>query len=42
MTDSIKAETERRASNDAASKGLASEDDAAMLAQLGYKQELRR
>ncbi|KAL1587702.1 hypothetical protein WHR41_03506 [Cladosporium halotolerans] len=42
MTDSIKAETERRASHDAATKGLASEDDAAMLAQLGYKQELRR
>lgn len=32
----------RRASHDAVDKGLASEDDAAVLAALGYKQELRR
>ncbi|KAK3078358.1 GABA-specific high-affinity permease, partial [Coniosporium uncinatum] len=33
--------TERKVSNEAA-EGLASEEDAAVLAKLGYKQELRR
>jgi len=32
----------RRASQDAVDQGLTSEDDAAVLAKLGYKQELRR
>jgi hypothetical protein len=32
----------RRASHDAVDQGLTSEDDAAVLAALGYKQELRR
>lgn len=32
----------RRASRDAVDQGLGSEDDAAVLAALGYKQELRR
>ena len=32
----------RRASQDAIDQGLANEDDAAVLAALGYKQELRR
>ncbi|KAM0713478.1 hypothetical protein Q7P37_010440 [Cladosporium fusiforme] len=35
-------EETRRASQDAVVQGLASEDDAAVLAKLGYKQELRR
>ncbi|KAH7076868.1 amino acid permease-domain-containing protein [Paraphoma chrysanthemicola] len=37
-----KVSSERRASITAAAEGLASEDDAAKLASLGYKQELRR
>jgi hypothetical protein len=35
-------QTARRASHDAVDQGLANEDDAAVLAALGYKQELRR
>jgi len=35
-------EATRRASHDAVDQGLANEDDAAVLAALGYKQELRR
>jgi hypothetical protein len=42
MSAQISPETKRRASHDAVDSGLASEDDAAMLAKLGYKQELRR
>jgi hypothetical protein len=42
MSVEIPADTGRRASHDAIDQGLTSEDDAAVLAQLGYKQELRR
>jgi hypothetical protein len=42
MSAQMSAETKRRASQDAVDNGLASEDDAAMLAKLGYKQELQR
>ncbi|OCK78071.1 gaba permease [Lepidopterella palustris CBS 459.81] len=41
MAEEIK-EPERRASITGVAEGLASEDDAAVLAKLGYKQELRR
>ena len=42
MSAKLPSETERRASQDAVDQGLTSEDDAAVLASLGYKQELRR
>lgn len=42
MAEKNSAEKERRASQTAVDAGLSSEDDAAMLAKLGYKQELRR
>jgi hypothetical protein len=42
MPVDVPAETRRRASKDAVDHGLTSEDDAAVLAKLGYKQELRR
>lgn len=42
MSTQVSPETKGRASHDAVDNGLASEDDAAMLAKLGYKQELRR
>lgn len=42
MSVDIPTEIGRRASHDAVDKGLTSEDDAAVLAALGYKQELRR
>jgi hypothetical protein len=35
-------DAKRSASHDAVDNGLANEDDAAVLAKLGYKQELRR
>lgn len=42
MSVDIPTEIGRRASQDAVDHGLTSEDDAAVLAALGYKQELRR
>jgi hypothetical protein len=42
MSVDIPTETGRRASKDAVDQGLTSDDDAAVLAKLGYKQELRR
>lgn len=42
MAAKLPSETERRASHDGVDRGLTSEDDAAVLASLGYKQELRR
>lgn len=42
MAAKLPSETERRASHDGVDQGLTSEDDAAVLASLGYKQELRR
>jgi hypothetical protein len=42
MSAQVSSETKIQASQNAVDKGLASEDDAAMLAKLGYKQELRR
>lgn len=42
MEEKTSIQQTRRASQDAVHEGLASEDDAAVLAKLGYKQELRR
>jgi hypothetical protein len=42
MTAQVAPDAKSRASHDAVDNGLASEDDAAVLAKLGYKQELRR
>jgi hypothetical protein len=42
MSAQVSPEIKLRASQNAVDNGLASEDDAAMLAKLGYKQELRR
>ncbi|KAF1998360.1 amino acid transporter [Amniculicola lignicola CBS 123094] len=42
MTEEVKHDPERRASLTGVAEGLANEDDAADLAKLGYKQELKR
>jgi hypothetical protein len=42
MATQMPLDTKAQASRNAVDNGLASEDDAAMLAKLGYKQELQR
>jgi thiazole synthase ThiGH ThiG subunit len=42
VEETLKHDPERQASLTGVTEGLASADDAAVLAQLGYKQELRR
>jgi hypothetical protein len=42
MSAQVSPDAKGRASQDAVENGLANEDDAAVLAKLGYKQELRR